>query len=457
MKRWLPVICVAWVSTHGCSQQPAAQDPAATGPQNLAGLATPAEGLVISNARIIDGNGGVIDSGSVVVKDGRIVSVSADPANVPGALVIDGQGRTVMPGFIDAHRHIMQGDGTAWLNEQSVPRMQEFLDAGFTTVQSCGDPLEQIIELRRRLSAGEIKGPRLLTSGRAQLARPRPGAAPGGGVDPARVDVSRPPDRPTRAAEGLPEEEVRATVRRLQEAGADAIKTAIIITPNGPEQKTLAIIADEAKKLGIPSITHAVTVVDTMAAVAAGTSVLVHTPHIGQLTTEQVRVIADSRIPMISTLGVFVPGFGEDNELMHERTGDDNLPRFRDLEPFPMNTLSSAGQGPVNARMLFDAGVVYGYGTDTRFKPHDALAHELRPLRLVFSAKDIVKIMTVNAAATIGRSDELGTLAAGRIADLVILDGNPLDDVANLLKVALVVKDGQVVVDRLLETASTTN
>jgi len=185
-----------------------------------------------------------------------------------------------------------------------------------------------------------------------------------------------------------------------------------------------------------------------MAAVAAQTSFLVPTPHIGQLIEEQERAVATSGIPMMSTLGIFVPGFDEDDTLMRERTGTDNLPRFRDLDPFPVNTLSSAGQGPVNARMLFDAGVVYGYGTDTRYKPADALRHELRPLRLVFSARDMVKIMTANSAAVIGRTGELGTLEAGKIADVVLLDGNPLEDVSHLLDVALVIKDGQVVVDK---------
>ena len=101
------------------------------------------QNLVIANARIIDGNGGVMDSGSVVVQDGRIASVSAAPADAGGAQVIDADGLTVMPGFIDAHRHVISGDPDKWLDEQAVPRMQEFLDAGFTTVLSAGDDLDR--------------------------------------------------------------------------------------------------------------------------------------------------------------------------------------------------------------------------------------------------------------------------------------------------------------------------
>lgn len=401
--------------------------------------------LAITNARIIDGNGGVIDSGSVVVRDGRIAAVAAAPADAGGGQAIDAGGMTVMPGFIDAHRHLISGDPDRWLAEQSVPRMQEFLDAGFTTVLSAGDDLDAILELRRRLDEGEISGPRLMVSGRAPLAQSTGGFAPG--VDPARIDVSRPPHRPTEPAPGIPHEQTRARIQQLADAGVDTIKTVIIITPEGPEQETLSVIADEAQRLGIPSITHAVTVVDTVAAVEAGTHVLVHTPHIGQLDEETARMIADSGIPMVSTLGIFVPTFAADNELIRDRTGMDNVPRFRDLDPFPMDTISSAGQAPVNARMLWDAGIVYGFGTDTRFEPKDALFHELKPLHLVFSAEDIVTIMGRNAAIAIGRFNELGTVEAGKLADLVILDGDPLDDPYDLLNVRVVIQGGEIVVD----------
>ena len=434
MKRLLLFVCLAWFWTLPSS--PAAHSPAM---QPAAGQTTAGQGLVIANARIITGNGGVIERGSVVVRDGKIVSVSAEAASVPGAQVIDAQGKTVMPGFIDGHRHIIQGDAAQWLSEQASTRMQAFLDAGFTTVLSCGDPEEHILELRRRLTDGAIKGPRLFAAGRAPLARAAAPAGRGGAPagDPARFDVSRPPLRPTQAAMAIPPEETRARVEAIKKAGFDAVKTAIIVTPGGPEQQTLSLIAQESKRLGMPSITHAVTVQDTVAAVEAGTSVLVHTPHIGQLTEAQAQIIAKAGMPMMSTLAIFVPYFHAD--------GENNEPLFRDLLPFPWDTISSAGQGPVNARMLWNAGITYGYGTDTRHPPKDALAHELKPLRLVFSAKDIVSILTKNAAVTIGRSHELGTLEPGKIADLVMLNGDPLAEISNVLDVALVVKAGQIV------------
>ena len=138
-----------------------------------------AQNLVVTNARIIDGTGRVIDRGSVVVQDGRIVSVAAGAvARVRGARVIDASGRTVVPGFIDAHRHVIRGDAAPWLASEAPARMQEFLESGFTTVVSAGDPPEAILELRRRLQAGEVRGPRVFAAGRASWEHWRRGRSP---------------------------------------------------------------------------------------------------------------------------------------------------------------------------------------------------------------------------------------------------------------------------------------
>src|SRR2546422_831032 len=148
------------------------------------------QNLVITNARIIDGTDRVISRGSVVVRDGKIASVSESTASLASASVIDAKGMTVMPGFIDSHRHVIQGDPALWLKELAATRMQEYLDAGFTTIFSLGDPLEQILELRRRLSSGGIKGPRLMAVGRGPLARSA-GVGRGGG-DTAPIGMTRP-------------------------------------------------------------------------------------------------------------------------------------------------------------------------------------------------------------------------------------------------------------------------
>ena len=403
----------------------------------LVALAAPAaaQNLVIVNARVVDGKGGVIERGSVVVRDGKIASVSAGaPASTAGLQRIDAQGRTLMPGFIDAHRHIVTGDAKEWLAKTGPAQLQEFLDAGFTTVL-CAICPDEVVEMRQRIEAGTVKGPRLLLGSIIPLAR---AGVPGGGRgDPARFDTSRPPLRPTAAAGAIPDADTIKAVESVAGRKFDYIKTVITTTPGGPETRTLKLIVDEGKKRNLPTITHAVSVIDTLAAVEAGPAVLVHTPHIGQLTDDETKRIAGSGIPMTSTLQVFVPHFGADNK-----------PLFRDAQPFPWNTLSSAGQGPVNARLLWEAGISYGYGTDTTWPPKQSLADELRALSLVFSPLDITKIMGQGAARSTLKGDLFGTLDVGKQADLVLIDGNPLADVADLLKVVTTIKGGRIVSDR---------
>jgi imidazolonepropionase-like amidohydrolase len=400
----------------------------------LAGPAA-AQNLVIVNARVIDGKGGVIERGSVVVRDGKIASVSAGAAaTAAGAQRIDAQGRTLMPGFIDAHRHIVQGDGKEWLSKTGAAQLQEFLDAGFTTVL-CAICPDETIEMRQRIEAGTVKGPRLLVGSIIPVAR---AAVPGGGRgDPARFDTSRPPLRPTSPAGAVPDADILKAVESIAARKFDYIKTVITTTPGGPETRTLKLIVDEGKKRNLPTITHAVSVIDTLAAVEARPAVLVHTPHIGQLTDDETKRIAGAGIPMTSTLQVFVPHFDADNK-----------PLFRDAQPFPWNTLSSAGQGPVNARLLWEAGVSYGYGTDTTWPPKQSLADELRALSLVFSPLDITKIMGQGAARSTLKQDLIGTLDVGKQADLVLIDGNPLANVTDLLRVVTTIKGGRIVSDR---------
>jgi imidazolonepropionase-like amidohydrolase len=368
-----------------------------------------AQDLIITNARIIDGTGAVIESGMIVVTDGRIERVSTGNLRRRGVTRIDAQGMTAMPGFIDAHRHIMSGDDATWFAEESVVRMQEFLDAGFTTLMSGGGPIPGILELERRIDSGELVGPRIVTSGRA---------------DPARFDS---------------EAAARAEVTRLAGLGVDIIKAAV--TP--AEKDMLAIIVDEAKRHGLEVMVHAVTVPAMLAAIEAGAGKLVHTPHDSFMTNEQAQLVAAAGIENLSTVGFAVPTFNVFN--------DDNIPTFRDGSPWPSGILgtgsNAAGEKAVNARTLWDNGVVYGFGTDTGYLPRDGLAHELRGLNLMFSPRDIVKLMGPNTAAFIDMSDSLGTLEPGKLADIVLIDGDPLDLIYNVLNVRVTIKGGEIVAD----------
>ena|SRR5437867_423456 len=102
----------------------------------------------------------------------------------------------------------------------------------------------------------------------------------------------------------------------------------------------------------------------------------------------------------------------------------------------------------VNARTSWDAGVVYGYGTDTNYQPKAGLEHELKSLNLMFSMQDIIKLMGPNTASYIEMSDQLGTLEAGKLADIVVLDGNPLEGYWNMLRTKLTIMGGVIVSDQ---------
>jgi imidazolonepropionase-like amidohydrolase len=403
-----------------------------------------AQNLIISNARIIDGTGKVIDHGAVVTKDGRIVSVASGeaPKGAAGAK-IDAHGMTVMASFIDAHRHLFQGNADAWLKDKAPAYMKSFLDAGFTTVFSMGDD-PKILELKRRLNNGEMAGPTVysalitpLAQGFPQPAYPQPASQYN---DPGRTDPARPPNRPVKPLPAIPDDVTRATIRKAKQDGYDAIKTILVTTPGGPETHTLAVIVDEAHKQGLRVFTHATAVEDSITAVNAHVDVLAHTPHIGHLeeeTASKDRILAE-HIPMVSTLGVFIPHFD-----------DQNRPLYRDGGPFPMpRPLESGGQGPVNARILWEGGQVYAFGTDTQWDPRITLNDELRALNVVFSPKDIIKIMGPNTAAAIDKSKDLGTLEAGKIANIVVVDGDPLEDPLTLTRVVMTIKDGKVVYDK---------
>ena len=158
--------------------------------------------------------------------------------------------------------------------------------------------------------------------------------------------------------------------------------------------------------------------------------------------------MANAGIETLSTIGFGVPVFGVFNTT--------NTPTFRDGKPWPQGIGDDGGGGrgreagekAVNARTLWDAGVTYGFGTDTGYLPQAGLAHELRALSLMFSMQDIIKLMGPNTAAFIEKEKDLGTLEPGKLADMVILAGNPFDGYWNLLYPRVVVKGGVIVVDK---------
>ena len=370
-----------------------------------------AQDLVITNARIIVGNGNVIDQGSIVIRGGRIVSVAAGRADAAGVQTIDARSMSAMPGFIDGHRHINTGP-----NEKE--QMQKLLEAGYTTILSGGGPAEGNLTLKDHIEKGLIKGPRIIPSGTVNLANNTP-------------------------------EKARAEVQRLAGLGIKFIGEMALTpkpAPTAKELENLRAIVDESKKGGVWVQIHAVSPQAMMAAVEAGVPKLVHTPHFGWLSFEDAKKVAAAGVKQLSTIGFGVPVFGV--------FANDNVPRFRDGKAWPDSILDGDGRGQeagykaVNARTSWDAGVIYGYGTDTGYLPKAGLDHELKSLNLMFSMQDIIKLMGPNTASYIEMSNQLGTLEAGKLADIVLLGGNPLDGYWNLLNTKLVIKGGVIVSDQ---------
>lgn len=406
------------------------------------GTAAGAQEVTITNARILDGTGKVIERGSVVIRGGKIASVAAGAPAQPAGRVIDAGGRTVLPGYVDGHRHVVRGNPAQWLDGEAKTQLQEFLDAGFTTVLGAIDP-PQLLEARKRIEAGTLKGPRFYVGTMIPLAAPLPPppAPPGGrvGNDPARTDPARLPFEGP-AAPAIPREQTLKMIQAAKAAGYDYLKTIMNATPGGPEIETQKFVVAEGQKIGLPTITHAVSVRDTLNVLDSKPALLVHTPHIGNLGADPAALkrIVDSKIPMTSTLQVFLPHFGADGK-----------PLFRDRAPFPFDTITSAGQGPVNARLLWEAGLKdYGYGTDTQWPPKETLFDELRALNLVFSPAEIVTILTKNAGLATMHGSEIGTLEVGKFGDAVIVDGDPLKNSFDLINVVTTVKGGAVVFEK---------
>jgi len=388
-----------------------------------------AQDLVITNARIVVGSGQVIDSGTIVVRDGKIAAVTGGAVQVPkGLQAIDARGMSAMPGFIDGHKHLADGPtGKAW--------MQSLLEAGYTTVLIGGGPAEANLALAKKIESGEYNGPRAIPSGAVAL-------------------------RQTPA-------EARAAVQALAKMGIRHTGEIALTPEPAPPQaevETLRAIVDEAKKLGIQVNVHAVSSPAMIAAIDAGVTRLVHLPNKDWTSYEQADAVAKAGAIVAGLIAFGAPNVDTLSQgAAPVQWPKDNTPRFRDGKPWPeaiaganrdargRATGTEGGYTIVNARRIWDADpnhTTISYSTDQNADDLVVLEHELKSFSIVFSMADIHRIIGPNAARFVGMADQIGTLEAGKLADIILLDGDPTKNIYEMLKTKVVLKEGKIVVDK---------
>lgn len=408
----------------------------------LAGVACTGEvevpaDLVITNARIFTGTGSVIDRGSVVIRDGRLEAVGSSDPTPPALEVIDANGRTVLPGLMDVHRHLLGYSGSTnepelrnYIETELTAVLEGLLAGGLTTVMSPGDALPEILEIRQRLERGDLVGPRLLTAGPLFTA---PGDHPAGGP----VCNENPFCRARFTVEVDDPQVARARVREVIAQGVDFIKVVIdrrLVPDVVIDDAVFEAIASEAEILDVPVIVHLDNARDLLRAVEMGADKLVHAVDVGSLEEHEAdRLHRQLGVPpTATTVSWGAVGAAARSGIAPDQIHEAVIPEGR-LD---------------HIRYLLDHGALVAFGTDNP-PPLGATEFmvEVRELAAVMTPREIIEAMTINAARYLEIDDRLGSLETGKIADLVIVDGDPLDDPVALKSVLVVVADGKVAFD----------
>jgi len=378
---------------------------------------------VIRAARVLDGTGRTIPNATVVVRGTRIVSVGPNATVPPGARMYDLSTLTLLPGLIDAHDHLAwhfnpQGryhggreDGeTEFEGALAIAgNANATLRGGITTSQSLGSPEDK--PLRAAIAADQIPGPRLLTS-------LTPLSERSGGPD-----------------------TLRQLVRQRKDEGADVIKlfASKSIREGGAQTMTdeqLIAACGEAKAVGLRSVVHAHSAESMRAAAMAGCSQIEHgvfaTPEVLKLLAER-KVYFDPQVCLVFRNYL-------DNRAKYQGIGNYNDSGFASME----RAL------PLAAKMFRQAiatpGLNVVYGTDAVAGAHGRNVEELvcrvrdggqKPMDAITSATSL------NAQA-LGMADSLGSVAPGKLADLIAVQGDPSRDIEALRRVVFVMKNGRV-------------
>ncbi|NJO12375.1 MAG: amidohydrolase family protein [Gammaproteobacteria bacterium] len=375
---------------------------------------------------------------TLVIADGRIVEIR--DGFVGEGEVIDLREAFVLPGLIDSHVHITGENGpqaelegfrktSADLVADGALYARRTLLAGFTTVADLGSDQDAIIALRDGIAAGKLEGPRILAAG--------PVAAHGGHGD---IHGYRPDILKVFAYPGLCSgaDDCRRAVRQAVQRGADVIKIAatggvMSNTAAGVGQQMtdeeLATIVQTAHGLGRRVVCHAHGADGVNAALRAGVDSIEHGTY---LDAESVRLMKANGTYLVPTLlaGDTVGRQAETAEWMPESVRK----KAREVGP---NMLAAV-------RRAREAGVKFAFGTDSGVSTHGDNAKEFALMvRGGFTPLDAIRTATVGGAAHNRLSAEIGSLAPGKGADLIAVQGDPLTDITELERVQFVMKGGR--------------
>ena len=397
--------------------------------------------VVVHAGKLVDVKSGkLLSDQAVVIQGDKIVSVGPASEVKPTASdkVIDLPNATVVPGLIDVHTHLT-GDPSFGYESLaiSIPRealtgaknARVTLNAGFTTVRNVGASGYTDVALRDAINAGDVPGPRMLVSGPAL-------GITGGHCDnnllPFEYHVTD-----DGVADGVPG--VQHKVREVIKYGADLIKICatggVLSKGDDPQasQYTLeemkAIVAD-AHRLGRKVAAHAHGAQGILWASEAGVDSVEHCSYIND---EAIAALKKNGTYLVPTLYL--------SDWLTENMQKVGMPemyakKMRDIIPVVRQNVGHA----------FASGVKVAFGTDAAVYPHGLNAHEFAVyVKLGMTPAQAIQTATVNAADLLGWSDKVGSLEAGKWADLIAVDGDPLRDVTRLQQVRFVMKGGAVV------------
>lgn len=363
----------------------------------------------------------VIEDGYIDIQNGKIAAIGpvADMPTDTDAEIIDAKGGTILPGIIQSHAHLAW-DGVHDLAQQSMSdspeisayksagNMLKCLRAGITTFRDLGMNTSNLFA-KQAVEQGIFPGPRLLVCGQAIVQT-------GGHTYWCCREASGP-------------DEMRRAVREQVRGGADLIK--IMASHDLVEftDEELHAVIDETHRNGLPITAHA-TFDEVIYRVAKfGVDVVEHG---GSMRDETIQLLLEKKIPIVTT---FAPLVMQADEV---RARQYNIPEWKIAERKRQMADTSRYQGLVNAAK---AGVVIAFGTDagSPVVPHDVVAPELKfmvKLGVVDGNYAAIRSATVIPARINKLDKKIGTLEAGKEADVIIVDGNPLDDLDALERVA---------------------